>query len=371
MDHTLLYRPEWKQEWRILRTQATDYKTYYAFPALTRCGNNVLVTVKSGQKHWGDEQSSLTQGTLNAPKQQVQDVRVIYEKAGFTPQMGEIVSMPNGDVCVYIDMQQCKTNHRTGLWELRSHDGGKTYPVSRPVGVINGIEYGYAMDLIAKGNQVWMLVMTFPYQTGGRDREVHLITSRDSGETWEFCANLKELFGFSFNECALLGCDEGFLIFTRGETDRCDRQSSADDFASGQHLVVLDENYRVLRSRDYRATTDFFTLTGRPRLYWIKGELCLFTRQWNEDSHNRMMSCDLFRIDPCTLEIFSRVRLDEPRFPRQDGHYPVVYTQDGLLHVITYITCDRDQRETFEQKCDLVQLSYRLDEVLGYGKENA
>lgn len=369
MDHTRLYRPVWKQEWRILRTEDTGFETYYAFPTFWRTDDEVRIAVKSGLKHWGDEHASLTQATISASEQKVKRVDVIYEEDGFTPQMGEFFQMPNGDICIYIDMQQNLTSNRTGLWELRSTDGGKTYPISRPVGVVDGIEYGYAMDLIAKGNQVWMLAMTFAYQQGGRKREVHLLTSCDNGETWQFCANLKELFGFPFNECALLECDEGFLIFTRGETDREDRKSSHDDYASGQHLVVLNEKYQVLRMRDYRATTDFFTLTGRPRLYWLNGELCLFTRQWNEDADNRLMSCDMFRIDPQTMEILSRVRLDEPRFPKQDGHYPVVYTEDGLLHVITYITCDLDERETSPRKCDLVQLSFRLNEVLGYGKE--
>ncbi len=371
MDHTRLYRPGWKQEWALLRTQDTGYETYYAFPALARLGDRVLVTVKTGHKHWGDAHASLTQLTLSAADQCVQDVNVIFDTDGLTPQMGEIVQMPCGDVCVYIDMQKNGTSTRTGLWELRSRDGGKTYPVSRPVGVIDGVEYGYAMDTVVKGSQVWMLVMAFPYQTGARYREVHLITSKDNGESWERCANLRELFGFPFNECALLEYGDGFLVFTRGETDRRDRKSSQDDFDSGQHLVVLDGSYHVLRKRDYRATTDFFSLTGRPRLYWLDGELCLFTRQWNEDPDRRMMSCDMFRLDPASLEVLSRVRLDEPRFPGQDGHYPVVYTQDGLLHVITYVTCPRDARETFEQKCDLVQLSFRMDEVLGFGKENA
>ena len=128
----------------------------------------------------------------------------------------------------------------------------------------------------------------------------------------------------------------------------------------------MDSDYNVLRMRDYRHTTDFFTLTGRPRLYWLNGELCLFTRQWNE---KRMMCLDMFRIDIKTMDILAHVRLDDPRFPEQDGHYPAVYIQDDNLHVVTYITCNRDEHETFAQKCDLVQLSYHLDEVLGFGKE--
>lgn len=369
MDHTKIYRPKAKKEWRILRTEDTGYNTYYAFPALLRVEDKVRVVVKSGEKHWGDTKASLTQATINPKTQQLMEVTTLYNQQGFTPQMGEIVHMPNGDVCIYIDMQKNETSERTGLWELRSFDGGETYPVSRRVGVINGIEYGYAMDMARKGDQVWMLVMTFHYQTGGRHREVHAITSKDNGESWQFCANLTEKFGFPFNECALLSTEEGFLIFTRGEGDK-DRINSTSDFDSGQHLVAVDHHFNVLNKRDYRHTTNFFTLTGRPRLYYIKGNLCLFTRQWNEDtSNNPMMSLDMFRIDPTSMDILARVKLDAPRFSKQDGHYPVIYREDEQLHVITYITCDKDDREEFTPKCDLVQLSYDLNEILAFGKE--
>ena len=54
MDNVKLYLPRFKQERRLLRSEDTGYQTYYAFPALKRVGDRALVTVKSGQKHWGD-----------------------------------------------------------------------------------------------------------------------------------------------------------------------------------------------------------------------------------------------------------------------------------------------------------------------------
>lgn len=369
MDHVRLYRPSWRQEWRILRTQDTLYQTYYAFPSLIRVDGNVLITVKSGQNHVSHEPASLTQVILSAADQRILDTRVIYDEEGYIAQMGELVRMPDGDVCVYIDMQQYDPNRRCGMWELRSVDNGVSYTGCRRVGVIDGVEYGYPMQAAVQGDKVWMLAMTFSNLCGGRHREVHLIMSSDNGNSWRFCANLTERFGFAFNECTLSLCEEGFLIFTRGETDRRDRRNSLDDFDSGQYLVVMDEEYHVLRMRDYRHTTDFFSLTGRPRLYWLNGDLCLFTRQWNRGRSDRLMSLDMFRLDPGSLDILARVRLDEPRFPKQDGHYPVVYVQDQMLHVVTYLTCGRDERQEAAPRCDLVQLSYRLDEILRFGRE--
>lgn len=369
MDNVKLYRPRFKQEQRLLRSEDTGYQTYYAFPALKRVGDRALVTVKSGQKHWGDAEAVLTQLTLDIPGQQMLSRDVIYHTSGFTPQMGEIVQMPNGDVCVYIDLQKSESNVRVGMWELRSRDGGRTYPISRAVGAVDGVVYGYPMSMAEKRGTVYMLVMTFDYLPGGGYRQVDVIRSDDSGESWHFVRNLTKEFGFPFNECDLLATDEGFLMFTRGETDRRDRKNSLDDFASGQHILRLDADFRVIQARDLRHETSFFTLTGRPRLYFIQEQLCLFTRQWNEDAQNRLMSLDMFRLNPETLEVLSRVRLDAPRFPHQDGHYPVAYVQDGMLHVVTYITCDKDERETFTQKCDLVQLSFRLEEVLSLGEE--
>ena len=71
MDNVKLYLPRFKQERRLLRSEDTGYQTYYAFPALKRVGDRALVTVKSGQKHWGDAEAALTQLTLDIPGQQM------------------------------------------------------------------------------------------------------------------------------------------------------------------------------------------------------------------------------------------------------------------------------------------------------------
>ena len=371
MDNGALYRPRRKTEWRILRSEDTGYQTYYAFPTLLQEGEEALIAVKTGHKHWGDSEASLSLARVDVKNQALRDVQVIFAQKGLTPQQGEIVKMPNGDVCVYIDMQKNESSQRTGMWELRSFDGGRTFPMSRAVGMIDGMAYGYPLSMAEKNGRVYMLAMTFDYLPGGRFREVHVISSDDSGATWRFEVNLRPLIGVPFNESCILPCQEGFLLMTRGERDRSVAGSAYDgEFASAQYIAVLDDHFHLLRKRDFRHTTAFFSLTGRPRLYWLEGSLCLFTRQHVEgENGQRLMTLDMFRIDPKSLDILARVRLDEARFPGQDGHYPVAYTANGQLHVVTYLSCCLDKAEGREMKCDLTQLSFDLAEILALGRD--
>ena len=221
-----------------------------------------------------------------------------------------------------------------------------------------------------KNGRVYMLVMTFDYLTGGRYREVHVISSADCGSSWRFEANLRDVLGVPFNESCILPCEEGFLIMTRGEREHREHSDAEAEFDSAQCLAVTDESFRLLRMRDLRHETDFFSLTGRPRLYRMNGETCLFTRQQRIAADGRrMMTLDLFRIDPAALDVLARVRLDDPRFYGQDGHYPTAYLAGGKLHAVTYLSCAQDECEGREMNCDLVQLSYDSDEVLSYGKK--
>ena len=370
MDNGNLYRPRRKTEWRVLLSRDTGYRTYYAFPTLLEAGEEALICVKTGEKHWGDGHASLSVARIDTAGQTLKDVRTVFEKDGFTPQQGEIVRMPNGDVCIYIDMQQSGSNRRTGMWELRSFDGGYSFPVQKRVGIIDGIEYGYPLSMTEKNGRVYMLVMAFDNLAGERFREVHVISSADSGESWRFEANLRGVIGVPFNESCILPCGEGFLIMTRGERDRRGETDAEAEFDSAQCLAVTDEHFHLLRMRDLRHETDFFSLTGRPRLYRMNGEICLFTRQQHRAADGRrMMTMDLFRIDPATLEVLARVRLDEPRFYGQDGHYPTAYTADGKLHAVTYLSCAQDECGEGSMKCDLVQLSFDLNEIFSFGGE--
>ncbi|GHU73087.1 hypothetical protein AGMMS49992_10570 [Clostridia bacterium] len=42
----------------------------------------------------------------------------------------------------------------------------------------------------------------------------------------------------------------------------------------------------------------------------------------------------------------------------------MTYARDGLLHVVTYVSCDKGEMETFPPKCDLVQFSYKLADII-------
>ncbi|MCR4881987.1 MAG: glycoside hydrolase [Clostridiales bacterium] len=370
MDNKCLYRPRRKTEWRILTSRDTGYETYYAFPTLLKEGDEVLIAVKTGSRHWGDREASLSLVCVDIRSQSVKEVQTLFRQQGLTPQQGEIVRMPCGDLCVYIDMQKSETNRRTGMWELRSRDGGKTFPVSKPVGSVAGVEYGYPLSMAEKNGKVYLLAMTFDYLEGGLFREVHVLSSMDSGASWHFEANLSRMIGAPFNESCILPWEKGFLIMTRGERDRTRDGTAEDEYDSGQYMLSVDDQFHVLNMRDLRHKTGFFSLTGRPRLYWVEDQLCLVTRQRNERADGeKVMTLDLFRIHPETLEIQARVRLDEGRFPSQDGHYPVLYLHEGKLHVVTYLSSEMDKGECAETKCDLVQLSFDLHEILSYGRE--
>lgn len=373
-DHSVLLRPSVREERMLCRSAADDFKSYYAFPSLCRAdADTVRIVYKRGEKHWGDRASSLEQLCWSIPAQRTARVETIYQEEGLTPQMGEIVRMPSGDFCVYIDLQKAGTNQRVGMHVLRGNAAQAGYASSEPLGLVDGVEYGYAFDQCEKDGTVYLLAMTFPELAGDFARSVHVLRSEDSGRHWHFAADLTERFGFPFNESAILPCEGGFYVFTRGEVGR-DEPRPDGDYPSGQHLVVLDDDLQVLRMRDYRATTDFFTLTGRPRLFWYDGGLYLLTRQSPGQPDARIMTLDLFRLDPETLDILARIRLDEPRSPGQDGHYGVAYLDESgatpFLCVVTYVTCPPMAAWDAPRPCDLIQLRFDMRALHELGKES-
>lgn len=366
MDNTALYRPRFRQERRLLCSEDSGFQAYYAFPSLldTQEGR-VLVCVKRGQKHWGDQQSQLLLLEVEKGASRALQQSVVYDQSGVTPQMGELARLPSGDICIYIDTQHAGTNQRTGMTALRSGDGGKTFGSPERVGVIDGVEYGYPMEMCTWDGVCYLAVMTFPNLQGPGRREVHVISSEDDGRTWRFAANLSALVGLPFNECSLICRGERFYLFTRGETDRRDRKNSNDDFSASQCLAVLDKDFRLIKMRDLHADFPGFSLTGRPRLQVFGGQMYLFTRQWQLRGSGRDMSMDCFRIQDETLEVMAHIRLDEPRFDGQDGHYPIAYLDDKKLCVVTYLSCPPEAGR--DNKCDLVLFTYDMDEIAALG----
>lgn len=366
MEYYGVVHPDCGEFLRLRSTAKTNYARYYAFPAILRVDGKVLIAYKNGVSHgWEKEGAavSLEQAVLDVASQRVERVDVLYAAEERIAQMGEYVRMPNGDIGLYIDMQdRSATSRRTGMEALRSRDGGRTYCLEGPVGLVDGVEYGYPLNFCEKNGRVYMATMTFPYLAGSKGRrQVHVISSADSGASWRFEANLTESLGLEFNECALIATREGFALFTRGEAPRHVENAGADSEAPAC-LAMLDGHFRALRLRDYRKTRADFSQVGRPRLYEREGRLLLITRQHIATAEGVRMALDLFVIDSASLEIRARFRLCDPVAEKQDGHYANLYFDETgsrtILRVVDYRTCPTPANPTILRKPDIVQWSF-------------
>ena len=85
------------------------------------------------------------------------------------------------------------------------------------------------------------------------------------------------------------------------------------------------------------------------------------------------MTLDLFVLDPQTLEITGRFRLDDPVAEKQDGHYANCYLDNTgatpMLRVVDYETCPTPANPTIVRKPDIVQYSFAVEELLAQYKE--
>jgi hypothetical protein len=253
-------------------------------------------------------------------------------------QMGEWVQFPNGDIANYIDVQTDGTA-RAGLRVVRSTDGGQTFgPVER-VGIIEGVEYGYAFHAVVEQRTTWLLAMAFANLTGGKSvypprphaGSVHVLRSDDNGGTggtWRLVRNLSHEFGdVPINESTFIRHGDGFLISTRGYDDR-------------QRLHRTDGSFRVLRQVDLTAAHPFITShLGRPRLFAREGRVYLLGRNWT--TAPRAMQLCLFRLDPATLTVSSYSILDNAKKENvYDGYYAMPYFRPSsgeiMLNVIDY-----------------------------------
>lgn len=306
---------------------------YLAFPTLIELGDEVLVSYKRGKSHGADTGATQELMRLDKATGKVLATGTLASVPGEIMQMGEWVRFANGDVANYIDAQAAKGSLRTGLAVVRSNNGGKTFGPVRRVGVIDGVEYGYAFDSITRGPTTWMLVMTFANLTGGKlvfkkasqPGSVDVIRSDDNGLTWRFVRSITaELGGVPINESALMPHGEGFIVTARGYDDR-------------QWLLRTDAAFKVLQKVELNAVHDFITShIGRPRLFARDGGYYLLGRNWIEKG---VMQLALFKFDPETLAITKHTVLDNAEKQRvADGYYAQAYWTENnrRLHIITY-----------------------------------
>ncbi len=231
----------------IAASAETPDRLYLAFPAVVDLGAEVLVSFKRGRLHAGDLDARLEWLCYDKKSGRTLPQGTLAAIEGEIMQMGEWVRFPNGDIANYVDAQKPKSL-RTGLAVVRSTDSGRTFGKIERVGLVDGVEYGYAFDSISRNGSTWMLVMTFAnlpggklvYQSASQPGSVDVIRSDDNGHTWRFVRSLThELGSVPINESAFIPHSEGFLIASRGYDGR-------------QWLFRTDADFKVVAKTDLR-----------------------------------------------------------------------------------------------------------------------
>lgn len=320
----------------VLSDGAVSDQPYLAFPALLDLGDDVLISYKRGKTHAADLGATLELLRINGQSGAIKTQKTIAAVENQIMQMGEWVRFANGEIVSYIDAQKKGQPSRIGLLAVRSQDGGQTFgPVER-VGVIDGVEYGYAFEAITRGPTTWMLAMTFTNLTGGVYRKrlqrpvagsVDVIRSDNNGGSWRFVRSItRELGDASINESSFAPCGEGFLLTARGYDNR-------------QWLVRTDPEFQIIRKTDLTATReDIRSHIGRPRLFERDGAWYLLGRNSVDKGPMRL---SLFRFDPQSLQIVKHVMLDNTAGEQvSDGYYAMPYWREHAgktrLYVVTY-----------------------------------
>lgn len=329
---------------------------YLAFPALLDLGGDVLVSYKRGRSHAADPGATLDLLRLDGGTGAVTPCGTIAALDGQIMQMGEWARFPDGGIANYIDAQKKGQPSRIGLRVVRSSDGGRTFgPVER-VGVIDGVEYGYAFEAFTRGPTTWMLVMTFTNLAGGAFTSplprvagsVDVIRTEDSGKRWHFVRSVtRELGGAPINESSFAPCGDGFIIAARG-------------YDSRQWLLRTDGEFRLVNKMNITGGANAFinSHVGRPRVFTRDGGWYLLGR--NVVAPKTPMRLSLFRFDPETLKITKHVVLDNAEGKKvADGYYAMPYWRERegktLFTVVTY------KRETGAP--NIIRLAFDWQEV--------
>lgn len=346
----------YRHERVLVASDNAQVQHYLAFPAVLDLGGEILVSFKRGKSHADDAGAVLDLVRLGKFDRSVSQPQILATLDDKIMQMGEWVRFSNGDVANYIDVQQVAGSARVGLHRVCSSDGGRTFGPIERVGVVDGVEYGYAFESVTQGTTTWMLVMTFSNLPGGKSvypprpqaGSVDMIRTDDNGQTWRFVRNLSHEFGdIPINESTFLSHGDGFLVSTRGYDNR-------------ERLHLTDSTFKVQKQVDLTAMYPFISkFVGRPRLFARDGHAYLLGRNYT-DSSGPMKLC-LFRLARQTLEVAAYAVLDNAQADNvTDGYYagPYFREKDGksLLNVVTYKGLNRRLPQ-------IIELEFLWDQV--------
>ena len=324
---------------------AAGEPAYLAFPTLVRLDEReILVSYKRGRAHALDTGAQLEVLRFDIRAKEVASQKFSVGEDGKIYQMGEWIEFPSGRIGLFADVQQVvpdgkrNRHHRTGATWCVSDDRGRTFGDIRPMGAVDGVEYGYIFEGLISRGKTFMLAMAFPELTERKSffdedgkrvyGQVSVLVSADEGASWKHVRNLsREFGGIDINESSLVAQGDGFIVATRGYDGKA-------------RLHAVDQDFRFRKQRDL--TSDHSAIggvIGRPRLFWKDDALYLMGR--NHPPKRGSMELALLRIDPESLAAERYVVLDPDEGTRVgDSYYAVPYFRDegdtAFLNVITY-----------------------------------
>ncbi|TAM96742.1 MAG: exo-alpha-sialidase [Chitinophagaceae bacterium] len=282
-------------------------RKYCAFPSTVKLNDStVLISYKRGYAHYKDT------GFVGLIRYDPRIMKVISRgpiyKTKYNNQNTEILKMPNGDVVIYVDRQMPGPKKRIGLEELRSTDDGITWKDMGTVGLVNGVQFGYAFDDYIEGHTIYALWMTFPELRGSEgERSVHVVKSNNNGESWTDIKDLTKAYKKAFNESTLVKYNNGFLIVARA-----DEKGSA-------FIFKTDSNFNLIKEKNLSSVYSCIDAIGRPKLFVKDGSYYMICRN---------NSCLFFyKINPATLSIEKWARLYRSPGWGGDAHYAEPYFQ--------------------------------------------
>lgn len=293
----------------VISDEVKDGLNYLSFPTVALTEDEVWISYKRGYGHTSDF-SNLDVTVLDRATNQVITTHTVDSSEDVRFQNPEFVTMPNGEIFLYVDVQKKGVATRLGIYTYRFHMDGSDFSKRTSTSLIDdkGIEYGYVFDSVIDGNTLYMLAMTFPeLQNQGHGRSVHLLKTENNGQSFTHVASMTELLGVSVNESALHLENGIFTILCRGD----------DGHSYFLHVNTAGE---MLKSVDLTLTYNGISYMGRPSVFEENGSYFFMGRNI-PTADNKSQELAMFEFDFETLNITSKRILDTRTGSAGDAYY--------------------------------------------------